>query len=175
MLRPSKRIEYALMSLKYMSQRPDGALTSAREICDQFKTPFDTTAKVMQILNNAKILKSVKGVKGGYMLTRDLKTLSYYELTNLIEGPIFENHCTREHERCERLGVCIISKSMNLLDREIGNFLKNISIQDIIDEKIIQQYGNTSEATCNGMVQNCVMCGPDEKLDNSSSAMSASF
>lgn len=140
MLKPSKKIEYSLMALKFMSGRERGKLTSAREICERFKTPFDTTAKVMQVLNNAKILQSVKGVKGGYTLVKDLSGLSYYELTVLIEGPSFENHCLKDKEQCSRIGICNISKSMTLLDKQIGDFLKKISVQDIITEQFFVDY-----------------------------------
>ena len=71
MLKINKKVEYALMALKFMADKTHSAipnnqdnevviLTSAREICDEFNTPFDTTAKVMQLMNNHDILKSVK-------------------------------------------------------------------------------------------------------------------
>jgi Rrf2 family protein len=151
MLKPSKKIEYALMALKYMSQKDRTKLTSAREICERFKTPFDTTAKVMQVLNNAHILQSVKGVKGGYTLLKDLSTLSYYDLTYLIEGPSFENHCVKDKQECTRIGLCNITKSMNMLDRQIGEFLKGISVEDIISERFLYKHG-VSSAELN---QNC--------------------
>ena len=67
MLKINKKVEYALMALKFMAEeKAIGKITSAREICDKFNTPFDTTAKVMQAMNHHKILNSVKGTKGGY-------------------------------------------------------------------------------------------------------------
>ena len=63
MIKINKKVEYALMVLKLMSDRDETELTSAREVCEMFKTPFDTTSKVMQIMNNAGILSSVQGVK----------------------------------------------------------------------------------------------------------------
>ena len=58
MLKITKKVEYALIVLKYMGEHPFGELHSAREICDKFKLPFDTTAKVMQSMNNKGLLNS---------------------------------------------------------------------------------------------------------------------
>ena len=66
MLKINKKVEYALIALKLMLEKEQGELTTAREVSDKFHTPFDTTAKVMQMMNSARMLESVKGVKGGY-------------------------------------------------------------------------------------------------------------
>ena len=52
MLKINKKTEYALMALKFIGERENGALVTVREICDVLKTPFDTTAKVMQAMNH---------------------------------------------------------------------------------------------------------------------------
>ena len=72
MLRINKKVEYAMMVLKFLADKPHDELVTARDICNKFSTPFDSTAKVMQKLNSAKILNSVKGIKGGYSLKKNL-------------------------------------------------------------------------------------------------------
>ena len=84
MIRVNKKTEYALITLKQMSSKTLGDLTTAREISEHFKTPFDTTAKVLQSLNSAGILKSVKGINGGYILAADLSQLSYQYLVEIV-------------------------------------------------------------------------------------------
>ena len=57
MLKITKKVEYALISLKFIwEEKSRGELTTAREICSKFNLPFDTTSKVMQAMNNAKSL-----------------------------------------------------------------------------------------------------------------------
>jgi DNA-binding IscR family transcriptional regulator len=85
------------MVLKAMKDKELSDLTTAREVCDRYNTPFDTTAKVMQQMNTAGILHSHKGVKGGYTLARDLASISYIELSQLIEGKSFMMDCHEGH------------------------------------------------------------------------------
>lgn len=133
MIKINRKVEYALMVLKLMSERSTQDLTTAREVCDRFKTPFDTTAKVMQQLNLAGILVSVKGVKGGYYLQQDLSELSYLQLAEIIEDKKFTLDC---HEGpCELLGSCNISQPIKRLNDYVVSIFSSLSVQELLNEK----------------------------------------
>ena len=40
----------------------------------------------MQVMNNHDVLKSVKGIKGGYSLNKSLSEITYMGLVQMIEG-----------------------------------------------------------------------------------------
>ena len=63
------------MALKLLIERKDDQLTTAREIADACEVPLDTTAKVLQIMNSAGMLSSIKGTKGGYRLEKPLENI----------------------------------------------------------------------------------------------------
>ncbi len=133
MIKINRKVEYALMVLKLMSERSTQDLTTAREVCDRFKTPFDTTAKVMQQLNLAGILVSVKGVKGGYYLQQNLSELSYLTLAEIIEDKKFTLDC---HEGpCELLGSCNISQPIKRLNDYVVSIFSSLSVQELLNEK----------------------------------------
>jgi Rrf2 family protein len=134
MLKINKKVEYALMALKFMADKKDpSALTSAREVCDLFHTPFDTTAKVMQVMNNHDILKSTKGIKGGYSLSKSLSDITYMELTRMIEGkPDIGRVCSGEKGSCELLGTCNISVPVEALNRKLTSFLEGLSLEELL-------------------------------------------
>lgn len=121
------------MALREIAARDGGELTSAREICDRFKIPFDTTAKVMQAMNNAGILCSVKGTKGGYLLARSLESISYMDLVHLIEGKETEHFCESSKGQCELMGLCNISTPIEELNRKLNEFLENLTLHDLFE------------------------------------------
>ncbi|MGE3610936.1 MAG: Rrf2 family transcriptional regulator [Bacteriovoracaceae bacterium] len=132
MIKINRKVEYALMVLKLMKDKAPGELTTAREVCDQFETPFDTTAKVMQQMNNAGILHSQKGVKGGYTLSGDLSDVTYLELAELIEGKSFMMDC---HEGpCDLMGKCNISQPIKRLNDYLITIFSTISISELLAE-----------------------------------------
>lgn len=130
-MRINKKVEYALMSLKEMACLPAGELTSAREICDRFKIPFDTTAKVMQAMNSAGILCSVKGTKGGYLLARSLESISYMDLVRLIEGRESEHFCENSKGQCDLYHQCNISAPIEALNHKLNQFLDSLTLKEL--------------------------------------------
>ena len=134
MLKINKKVEYALMALKFMADKNNhSALVSAREICDAFQTPFDTTAKVMQVMNAHDILKSVKGIKGGYSLNKNLNDITYMELVQMIEGrEEIGRVCTGHKGTCELIGKCNISTPVENLNRKLNAFLENLTLAELL-------------------------------------------
>jgi len=132
MLKVNKKVEYALIALKHMSGKKDGELTTARELCENFNLPFDPLSKVMQALNSSGIVTSSKGVKGGYILAKDLATITYMELSTIIEGKTAGHHCGENDESCERKDCCIIKKSMALLNSGLTDHLQKITLKDLL-------------------------------------------
>lgn len=134
MLKINKKVEYALMALKFMADKNDySPLVSAREICDAFHTPFDTTAKVMQVMNNHDILKSVKGIKGGYSLNKNLSDITYMELVLMIEGRLDVGRvCTNHKGTCELIAKCNISTPVENLNKKLNTFLENLTLAELL-------------------------------------------
>ncbi len=132
MIKINRKIEYALMALKLMKEKNSSDLTTAREVCDRFETPFDTTSKVMQLMNNCGILLSHKGVKGGYTLAKDLSHISYMELVELIEGKSFMMDC---HEGpCDLFHKCNITQPIKRLNDYLITIFNSISLNELLAE-----------------------------------------
>ncbi len=132
MLKINKKVEYGLMVLRYLGEKDRNGLVSAREICDDLKIPFDTTAKVMQALNHHNILNSVKGIKGGYSLRKDLDQISYMEMVQMIEGEIPESFCMTHKGLCGLHDSCNIVGPVERLNLKLNEFLSNLTVQDIL-------------------------------------------
>ena len=132
MLKINKKVEYALMIVKYMNQYKDHELITVREISNHFKAPFDTIAKVMQKLTNGKIISSIQGVKGGYQLKADLESITYLELHELVTGNSDEPFCYKKNIKCTLSDDCNIKTPMNTINREIIKYLRKLTLNKII-------------------------------------------
>ncbi|PIW58358.1 MAG: Rrf2 family transcriptional regulator [Candidatus Omnitrophica bacterium CG12_big_fil_rev_8_21_14_0_65_50_5] len=145
MFKINRKIEYALISLKHMSCKKPDALTSAKEICDVYRTPFDPTSRVLQIMAQHKVLHAEQGVKGGYRIMRDLNKLKLLELSDMIVGPIEIAGCFHgNYSHCGINSVCqIISPMLNLND-QIREVFGDMSVVYLLkarhqSEKVIQR------------------------------------
>lgn len=130
MIKINRKVEYALMVLKLMKGKTSDELTTAREVCDKYHTPFDTTSKVMQLMNGAGLLHSHKGVKGGYTLAHDLTHVSYVDLVQLIEGKSFMMDC---HDGpCELFNSCNIAQPIRRLNDYIINIFSSVTLNELL-------------------------------------------
>ncbi|HEX7675565.1 MAG TPA: Rrf2 family transcriptional regulator [Bdellovibrio sp.] len=146
----NRKLEYALMALKYMSQKIPGELTSAKEVSDSFHTPFDATARVMQqMAQKGGILRAEYGANGGYQITKDLAKVSIHDLVEIIEGPTALVKCLHKEEPCEIQKTCNIVSPITNLNLKLTEFYKSVSLKDLLVERAAMP-AKKSEVVVNG-------------------------
>src|SRR5262245_59004598 len=106
MLRLSKKADYALMSMKHLAVRGDGASSSAREIAALYDIPIELLAKVLQRLVRRGVLASQQGTHGGYHLARPPAQISVADVIQAIDGPVAVTACSTEEATCEQYAKC---------------------------------------------------------------------
>ena len=132
----NRKVEYALMALKYMSQKIPGELTSAKEVSDAFHTPFDATARVMQqMASKGGILRAEYGASGGYQITKDLAKISMHDLVEIIEGTTALVKCLHKEAPCEIQGTCNIVSPVTTLNQKLIEFYKGLSLKELLVAK----------------------------------------
>ncbi len=134
MLKVNRKVEYGLVALKHMQGKPPVDLTSVREICEVYGTPFDPVAHVLRTLNANGILKSEQGAHGGYRLTENLHNINLAQFIEMIEGQLMWTECAKEHEdcKCGLTETCNIVSSMRAFGDRLFSFLESISVAELL-------------------------------------------
>ena len=127
--RISRNLEYALMALSYMSERREDCV-SAREMTQQLKCPFHPFSRMLQKLVDYKVIVSKQGIKGGYLLNKNLEDLSLYQLMTAILPPLEIADCLSGH--CDLLQHCNIKSPVRYLNRKFLDFYKALSVREIL-------------------------------------------
>jgi Rrf2 family protein len=133
----NKKVEYSLIVLKHLNTDIHNNQVTAREICDIYNTPFDTTSRVMQTMNKNRILESTQGQKGGYKLAINLDEISYLELTEYIEGKKAGQDCTESN--CALLHSCNITGPIKKLNQYLLQFFQGLTIKELLEESQLPQ------------------------------------
>lgn len=87
-MRLSKKTEYALRALIYASRFPEGTTFQIRDLAEKNGIPKKFLELILLELKNAGIVRSRRGVGGGYLLARRPETIRSSEVIRVIEGPV---------------------------------------------------------------------------------------
>lgn len=133
MLRISKKVEYALMALKFISNS-DHKLVTAREISDNNNIPYDLLSKILQKLKNENILASNQGTNGGYFMTKNPDEIPLFNLMSAIDGDPAIAECLHETigKDCCLVDTCSIKSPVMKLQQEVEELLKRKTISDFV-------------------------------------------
>lgn len=87
-MRLSKKTEYALRALIYASRFPEGTTFQIRDLAEKNAIPKKFLELILLELKNAGVVRSRRGVGGGYLLARRPETIRSSEVIRVIEGPV---------------------------------------------------------------------------------------
>jgi Rrf2 family protein len=136
MLSLTKKTEYALIALSYLSERTDRTV-SAREIATAFEMPAALVMNILKTLHHNEVLTSTRGTKGGYRLASELSSITMHELIGMLEGPVKLTECSptecRSHEpRSCKVKGCPVSVPIQALHTRLVGYLKDVRLSDIL-------------------------------------------
>ena len=133
MVRFTKKVEYALISLRHIANAKDEIIT-AKQISNKFNIPYELLAKILQKLKKEKILESNQGVNGGYKLIKQLNEISLSNLIDIIEGKLAIVECLHEKDinDCFISDTCNIKSPINKMQYELENLLKHKMVSDFV-------------------------------------------
>ena len=130
MLKLSKTIEYALISLNHISKSDDCIPITVRSISNQYNIPYELLAKILQRLSKKDILKSIHGPKGGYRLNHNYDNLNLIEFIEILEGPFGLTGCLTD-SNCDQLLNCNIITPLEKINSKLYKVFSEIKLNKI--------------------------------------------
>jgi len=125
-------MEYALMAIQFLAQKPKGTVVSAREISDYYQVSFEVLARVLQKLVKKGMVKSVYGFKGGYELAPHWSLISLYDLFQSIEGKSSLVKCIDANQNCEHFPDCHLLDPIRLVNQSLQQFYQRFLLADLL-------------------------------------------
>jgi Rrf2 family protein len=122
MLSFSRKTDYALIALAHLAGR--AGVASAREIGQTYRLPISLVMKILKRLQRHGIVKSVRGVNGGYQLGLDLHTVSLYDLIDAI------SHGTNSDDGVS--AVSVMEPPLLAVHSKLMRFLKDVKLSDLV-------------------------------------------
>ena len=131
MLRITKQTDYGIVLLSRMAEEPD-RLFAAPELATDTNLPLPTVSKVLKLLARDGLLRSHRGVKGGYCLARRPERISVAEIIWSLEGPIAMTECIDDSPgECDQEGFCPLQGNWQIINHAVRQALEAISLRQM--------------------------------------------
>ncbi len=106
---------------------------STSEMSKKQNIPVKYLEQIIIPLKKAKLVKSVRGPKGGHMLARSPDEISLWEILLLLEKKLALVDCLTDENTCENVENCPIRKIWGKAYDAMMKLFKETSLTDVLN------------------------------------------
>ncbi|MGV3525043.1 MAG: RrF2 family transcriptional regulator [Candidatus Sericytochromatia bacterium] len=134
----SQTTEYALRAMVHLAngQAADGRVSqTAQQIAAGTKVPLGYLSKVLQSLSRGGLIRSQRGLGGGFSLSREASEISVYEIVQLVD-PLKRIHSCPLGLDAHRHALCPLHAKLDGAMALVENSFRKTSIADLIEGNV---------------------------------------
>ena len=127
--------DYALRIVSALA-RHEG-IVDAKTLSDETSVTLQFTLKILHKLVHSEIVKSYKGVRGGYCLNYPPEKITLKLIIEKIDGPIAMVKCLDSSENCalnQQKTNCIYHHIFETISLDVAKKLNAITISDVLNK-----------------------------------------
>jgi Rrf2 family protein len=118
-----------------LAQHAEQGPVALREISERQNITPKYMESIMALLLHDKLVQSLRGKAGGYILTRKPEEYSVYEILSSAEGGLAPVHClSMDENTCPIRQSCLTIPVWEGLHKVIEDYLIGISLQTLINQ-----------------------------------------
>jgi Rrf2 family iron-sulfur cluster assembly transcriptional regulator len=133
-VRVSTRGDYACRALLSLTLHGDQAgPTSVRDIAERTGLPQPYLEQILLALKGAGLVRSKRGVGGGYVLARPADQIRLSEIVSAVDGPIVLGDFGQPHQdgACDHEGQCVLLAVWQAAGEHMRRHLESYTLASI--------------------------------------------
>ncbi len=148
MFKLSRRLDYAILAVSHLAARGRAAPLSSRALADSTRIPSSILANILKDLHRVGLVRSVRGVHGGYELAVAPHDLSVGALVTALEGDVRLVECVpaplgagtvpgaapRASSICQIESSCAIKAPLRRVHARIHEVLAELTFDQLVAE-----------------------------------------
>ena len=105
-----------------------------RDIAERTGLPQPYLEQILLTLKGAGLVRSKRGVGGGYVLARDAEAITLAEIVSAVDGPIQAGDFGPPHEggACDHEGQCILLAVWAEVSAQLQGQLRGVTLADMV-------------------------------------------
>jgi len=131
----TQEADYGLRVVLHLCKLGYGEKVEARVISEKEGIPLRFLLKLLRKLILVDILRSYRGVKGGYAINKLPEKITLKDVIEAIDGPVCVNRCVIEPTFCNlnKTAVCVVHRAMTKVQKSLNAELESINFKQLVD------------------------------------------
>ena len=136
-MKVSTRGDYASRALLSLALHddPTGGPTSVRDLAERTGLPQPYLEQILLALKGAGLVRSKRGVGGGYVLARSPDEITLGQIVSAVDGPISAGDFGEPHQNgaCDHEGQCVLLAVWMEVGHYMRTHLDSFTLADMVD------------------------------------------
>jgi Rrf2 family protein len=130
----SKTTSYGIRALAYIASQPGTRLLGLQEIAAHEDIPPAYLRKILGELRRHRLLRSVKGIHGGYELGRSAEEITLWEVFKVLEPDPYMDTCILGNKVCSPESSCAFHDDWQRVRADLVTLLETRTISEAAAE-----------------------------------------
>jgi len=129
----SKTCEYGIRAaIIIASESYQDNRIGLKEIAKKIDSPEAFTAKILQILSKNNIIKSIKGVGGGFNIPKEtMSQIKLIQIVSAIDGDRVFTGCGLGLSQCSEIHPCPVHDRFKEIRTELADMLESTNLEEL--------------------------------------------
>jgi Rrf2 family protein len=132
----TRATEYSIRAMLHLARRYPAAVVSKQEICAAERITPAFLTKILQPLIRAGLVRSKRGVAGGFSLARDPARVTLLDVMEAVDEPLALNVCLLEGQSCERECACPVHDVWSEARAALEGIFGARSLAELVEERV---------------------------------------
>ena len=134
----TQEADYGLRVVIYLCKLGYGEKVESKVISEKEGIPLRFLLKLLRKLILVDILRSYRGVKGGYAINKLPEKITLKDVIEAIDGPVCVNRCVIEPTFCNlnKTAVCVVHRAMTKVQKKLNAELESINFKQLVDGEV---------------------------------------
>lgn len=125
------RARYAIRMMADILKNSNGNTVPLKDVANRQNLSKRYLSQLAIPLKNAKLLKSVWGMNGGYLLAMEPEDIRILDIIEAVDGPINIIDCITDENTCDRAPFCECNVLWQDINDTITNRLAHYTLADL--------------------------------------------
>ena len=127
--------DYAFRVIMHLAGVPEGHIVNSQRIAEEQNIPVGFLQKVMRALTKGEVVKSYRGMDGGFALAKPAVDISLLDIITIMEGPVDLQRCLKDNTSCNKgcTAQCPVHATLAVIQRDFIQALGNTNFAKMIN------------------------------------------